>query len=67
MAPQSLSSLKANLSATKRYGHAVVSVALALALALSLERYDCAMSLASCVTATPTISPCAASVEICAF
>ena len=40
MAPQSLSSLKADLSATKRYGLAVVSVALALALALSLERYD---------------------------
>ena len=39
MAPQSLSSLKADLSATKRYGLAVVSVALALALALSLERY----------------------------
>ena len=40
MAPQNLSSLNANLSATKRYGLAVVSVALALGLALPLERYD---------------------------
>jgi K+-sensing histidine kinase KdpD len=40
MAPQNLSSLKSELSATKRYGLAVVSVALALGLALPLERYD---------------------------
>jgi hypothetical protein len=40
MAPQNLSSLKANLYVTKRYGLAFVSVALALGLALPLERYD---------------------------
>ena len=40
MALQNLSSLNANLSATKRYGLVVVSVALALRLALPLERYD---------------------------
>jgi PAS domain S-box-containing protein len=40
MMPQNLSSLKATLSVTKRYGLAVVSIALALALALPLERYD---------------------------
>jgi Domain of unknown function (DUF4118) len=40
MARQNLSSLNANLSATKRYGLAVISVALALELALPLERYD---------------------------
>src|ERR1700688_3975772 len=40
MAPQNLSSLNANLSATKRFGLAVVSVALALGLPLPLERYD---------------------------
>jgi ABC-type Fe3+ transport system permease subunit len=40
MAQQNLSSLNANLSATKRCGLAVISVALALGLALPLERYD---------------------------
>jgi PAS domain S-box-containing protein len=40
VAPQNLSSLNAKLSATKRYGLAVVSVALALGLALLLERFD---------------------------
>jgi PAS domain S-box-containing protein len=40
MAPQNLPSLKAKLSATKRYGLSVVSVALALGSALPLERFD---------------------------
>ena len=40
MTPRNLSSLNSMLSATKRYGLAVVSVALALGLALPLERYD---------------------------
>jgi PAS domain S-box-containing protein len=40
MAPQNLSSLKAKLPATKRYGLAILSVALALGLALPLEHYD---------------------------